>query len=528
LAKTSSVRKVERNLPAESHNNKRRLEEMNARADMGGGEKRIEEQHKKGKKTARERIAALVDEGSFVEIDKFVVSEMASFGLSEKMYGDGVVTGYGTIDGRTVFFFAHDFTVSGGSLGVMFGRKVSKVMDLALKAGAPFIGLNDSGGARIQEGVASLAAYSEIFFRNTMSSGVIPQISLILGPCAGGAVYSPAMTDFVVMTERTSYMFITGPDVVKAALGQEVTFEELGGADTNAARSGVAHFAVASEEDAFALTRRLLSFLPSNNSELPPTRETSDEPERIDPGLDLIVPEDTNKPYDTKTIITSVLDDHDFLEVHAAWAPNMVVGFGRLDGGSVGIVANQPSYLAGALDINSSQKAARFVRCCDAFNIPIITFVDVPGYMPGTEQEHGGIIRHGSKLLYAYCEATVPKITTIVRKAYGGAYCAMGSKYSKADLNFAWPSAEIAVMGPEGAANIIYRKEIAESDESTRRNLVNEYKDRYVNPFIAAERGIIDAVIEPRDTRKELIRALRALANKSEQRPPKKHGNIQL
>jgi acetyl-CoA carboxylase carboxyltransferase component len=509
-------------------NNRKRLEEMNVQADLGGGTRRIEEQHKKGKKTARERIAALVDEGSFVEIDKFAINEMAAYGLSEKLYGDGVVTGYATIDGKTIFLFAHDFTVSGGSLGVMFGKKVAKVMDLALKAGVPMIGLNDSGGARIQEGVQSLAAYSEIFFRNTMSSGVIPQISMILGPCAGGAVYSPAMTDFVIMAEKTSYMFITGPDVVKAALGQDVSFEDLGGAGVNAADSGVADFTSPTEDEAFALTRKLLSFLPANNSELPPVQETNDDPDRTDSELDTIIPEDPNKPYDTKTIISTILDDSDFLEVHSAWAPNIVVGFGRLEGHTVGIVANQPSYLAGALDVDSSQKAARFVRFCDAFNIPIITFVDVPGYMPGIEQEHGGIIRHGSKLLYAYCEATVPKITTIVRKAYGGAYCAMGSKFSKADLNFAWPSAEIAVMGPEGATNIIYRKEFEKSDEAERKKIVTEYKERYVNPFIAAERGIIDAVIAPRDTRKELIKALRALANKSEQRPPRKHGNIQL
>ncbi len=508
--------------------NKKRLEEMNRRAELGGGQARIDQQHKKGKKTARERVTALVDEGSFVEIDKFAINEMAANGLSEKLYGDGVVTGYGTIDGRTVFLFAHDFTVSGGSLGVMFGKKVCKVMDLALKAGVPILGLNDSGGARIQEGVQSLAAYSEIFFRNTMSSGVIPQISIILGPCAGGAVYSPAMTDFVIMTEKTSYMFITGPDVVKAALGQDVTFEDLGGASASARESGVADFTTATEEEAFALTRKLLSFLPASNSELPPVQESSDDPNRIDLALDTIVPDDTNKPYDTKAIISTILDSNDFLEVHSAWAPNIVVGFGRLDGSTVGVVANQPSYLAGALDINSSEKAARFVRFCDAFNIPIITFVDVPGYMPGIDQEHGGIIRHGSKLLYAYSEATVPKITTIVRKAYGGAYCAMGSKYSKADLNFAWPSAEIAVMGAEGAANIIHRKELEGSDEPARRRIVEDYKERYVNPFIAAERGIIDAVIAPRETRRELIKGLRALANKSEQRPPRKHGNIPL
>jgi acetyl-CoA carboxylase carboxyltransferase component len=506
----------------------KRLEEMDRAAALGGGEARIEQQHKKGKKTARERISLLLDEGSFVEIDKFAVSPMGASD-EKKMYGDGVVTGYGAIDGRTVFVFSHDFTVFGGSLGVMFGKKVAKVMDLALKAGVPIIGLNDSGGARIQEGVQSLAAYSEIFFRNTISSGVIPQISLVLGPCAGGAVYSPAMTDFVIMSEKSSYMFITGPDVVKAALGQDVTFEELGGPDPSSAESGVAHMIASSEEESFELTRRLLSYLPSNNGELPPTHESSDEPDRIDPTLDSIVPSDSNKPYDMKQVISTILDDNDFFEIHSRWSPNIIVGFGRLDGKSVGIVANQPSYLAGALDINSSQKAARFVRTCDAFNIPIVTMVDVPGYMPGTEQEHGGIIRHGSKLLYAYCEATVPKVTVITRKAYGGAYCAMGSKYSKADLNFAWPSAEIAVMGAEGAANIIYRNEIAKSnDETIRKTLVGEYMYKFVNPFIAAESGIIDAVIRPRETRAELIKALGALAKKSEGRPPRKHGNIQL
>jgi acetyl-CoA carboxylase carboxyltransferase component len=505
-----------------------RLEEMNKTAELGGGEKRIDQQHKKGKKTARERIALFLDEGSFVEIDKFAVSPMTASDEG-KQYGDGVVTGYGAIDGRTVFVFSHDFTVLGGSLGVMFGQKVAKVMDLALKAGVPIVGLNDSGGARIQEGVQSLAAYSQIFFRNTISSGVIPQISLILGPCAGGAVYSPAMTDFVIMSEKSSYMFITGPDVVKAALGQDVTFEELGGADPSSAESGVVHFVARSEEDCFTVARRLLSFLPANSSEFPPRLEPSDDPDREDLLLDSVVPNDSNKPYEMKQVISTILDENDFLEVHSRWAPNIIVGFGRLDGQSVGIVANQPSFLAGALDINSSQKASRFVRTCDAFNIPIVTLVDVPGYMPGTEQEHGGIIRHGSKLLFAYCEATVPKLTVITRKAYGGAYCAMGSKYSRADLNFAWPSAEIAVMGPEGATNIIYRKEIEESnDPSIKERLVNEYKYKFANPFIAAETGIVDSVIRPSHTRKELIKALHALENKNEQRPAKKHGNIQL
>ena len=506
-----------------------RLEEMHRAAELGGGHERISAQHRKGKKTARERIAMLLDEGSFVEIDRFAVGEVGERGLAHRHYGDGVVTGYGTIDGRTVYLFAHDFTVQGGSLGVMFGRKVMKVMDLALKSGCPILGLSDSGGARIQEGVASLAAYSEIFFRNTLASGVVPQISLILGPSAGGAVYSPAMTDFVIMKNTTSYMFITGPDVVKAALGQEVSFEELGGAPVHAARSGVAHCIADTEEAVFDLTRKLLSYLPSSNSDYPPRTDPTDPADREDAGLDSIVPPDPNKPYDMKQVVAAVLDDRDLFEVHAAWAPNIIVGFGRLAGSTVGLVANQPTHLAGALDSNSSSKAARFIRTCDAFNIPIVTFVDVPGYMPGTEQEHGGIIRHGSKLLFAYCEATVPKVTVIVRKAYGGAYCAMGSKYSRADLNFAWPSAEIAVMGPEGAAKIVYRRELEKSsDPATMARLVAEYRHKLANPFVAAERGIIDAVIRPSETRPVLVRALAALARKSEQRPTKKHGNIQL
>jgi acetyl-CoA/propionyl-CoA carboxylase len=506
-----------------------RLDEMNRAAELGGGQERIEEQHRKGKKTARERIALLLDEGSFVETDRFAIAPGGDEGLAKKRYGDGVVTGYGTIDGRTVFVFAHDFTVQGGSLGVTFGKKVTKVMDLAMKAGAPIIGLSDSGGARIQEGVQSLAAYSEIFFRNTIASGVVPQISLILGPCAGGAVYSPALTDFVVMVRSTSHMFITGPDVVKAALGQEVSFEELGGAEANATRSGVAHLLAESEEESFDQARKLLSFLPPNNSEYPPRSEPTDDLDRVDEALDSVVPTDPNQPYDMKQIVRSVVDDRDFFEIHERWAPNIIVGFGRMAGHPVGVVANQPSYLAGALDINSSSKAARFIRFCDAFHLPLITLVDVPGYMPGTEQEHGGIIRQGSKLLFAYCEATVPKVTVIVRKAYGGAYCAMGSKYSRADLNFAWPSAEIAVMGPEGAAKIIYRRELEKSEDPTLMpRLVKEYREKLANPFVAAERGIIDAVIQPRETRRQLIRALSVLSKKSEQRPFKKHGNIPL
>jgi acetyl-CoA carboxylase carboxyltransferase component len=524
-----SSQKIKRRVVEEKKSILDRLEEMNKAAELGGGSEKIEDQHKKGKLTARERINSLFDADSFVEIDRFALSEAGEPESERILFGDGVITGYGTIDGRTVFAFAHDFTVHGGSLGVMFGKKVAKVMDLAMKAGAPIIGLNDSGGARIQEGVQSLAAYSEIFFRNTLASGVIPQISLILGPCAGGAVYSPAMTDFVIMTKKTSYMFITGPDIVKAALGQQVSFEELGGADVSATQSGVAHLVGDSEEQCFEFTKKLLSFIPSNNSEFPRSIETSDDLNRMDEALDTIVPSDSDKPYDMKQIINSILDNNDFFEIHSDWAPNMIVGFGRLGGNSVGIVANQPSYLAGALDIDSSSKAARFIRFCDSFNIPVVTLVDVPGYMPGTEQEHRGIIRHGSKLLFAYCEATVQKITVIIRKAYGGAYCAMGSKYSRADLNFAWPSAEIAVMGPEGAARIIYRKELEKSkDSSIMQGLVADYREKFANPFVAAERGIIDAVIHPRETRKELIKALEALSKKSELRPSKKHGNIQL
>ncbi|MBI2184932.1 MAG: acyl-CoA carboxylase subunit beta [Thaumarchaeota archaeon] len=508
-----------------------KLSEMNKLAELGGGEARIKDQRDKNKLTARERIELLMDEGSFVEFDKFVTHRTSDFGMDKKKtLGDGVVTGYGKIEGRTVFVFSHDFTVLGGSLGEAFGKKVCKVMDLALKTGAPVIGLSDSGGARIQEGVVSLAAYSEIFFRNTISSGVIPQISAIIGPCAGGAVYSPAMTDFTFMVEGISHMFITGPDVVKAALGQDVTFEALGGASVHAQTSGVAHFVTPNEQDCFALIRRLLSYLPQNNSEDPQILPTDDPPARSDDNLPRVIPDDPNKPYDMKEIIRSVLDDNEFLEVHALWAPNIIVGFGRLNGRSIGVVANQPSFLAGALDINSSNKAARFIRFCDAFNIPILTFVDVPGYLPGVEQEHGGIIKHGSKLLYAYCEATVPKVTVITRKAYGGAYCAMGSKYSKADVNYAWPTAEIAVMGPEGAINIIFRDELTRSKTpaETRQKILKDYKAKFANPYAAAERGIIDAVIDPAETRSAVIGAFEMLCNKRESRPPKKHGNIQL
>jgi len=507
-----------------------RLDTMNESASLGGGVARVEAQHAKGKKTARERIDALLDRGSFFEVDRFVLGRSEENGKNgEKHYGDGVVTGYGTISGRTVFVFAHDFTVFGGSLGEMFGRKVNKIMDLSMKAGAPIIGLCDSGGARIQEGVQSLAAYSEIFFRNTLASGVIPQISAILGPCAGGAVYSPAMTDFVFMVEKISNMFITGPDVVKAALGQDVTFEQLGGPELHASRSGVAHFVSQDEDHCFAEMRKLLSYLPQNNSEFPPRIGNTDDRERSNETLDTMIPQDSNKPYDMKSVISEIVDNHDFLEIHSRWAPNIIVAFARMDGRTIGIVANQPMQLAGALDIDSSNKAARFIRFCDSFNIPVITLVDVPGYMPGLEQESGGIIRHGCKLLYAYCEATVPKITIVARKAYGGAYCAMGSKYSKADLNLAWPSAQLAVMGPEGAVKILYQRELqSHSDQDFKEKATEEYTERYLNPFIAAERGIIDAVILPRETRAQVIRALEVLSDKSEERPSKKHGNIQL
>jgi propionyl-CoA carboxylase beta chain len=512
-----------------SHDPIERLEEMNRLAEMGGGEDKVLEQHKKGKLTARERIMKLLDEGTFQELDKFVTHRTTHFELEKKKpLGDGVVTGYGRINGRLVYIFAHDFTVFGGSLGEAFGKKVTKIMDLALKNGAPLIGLTDSGGARIQEGVVSLAAYSEIFFRNTMASGVVPQVSAILGPGAGGAVYSPALTDFVIMVRGISNMFITGPDVVKAALGHDVKPEELGGADVNASKSGVAHFVVEDELQSFSLIRRLLSFLPQNNTEGPPRVRSEDSPDRVEPKLRSIIPKSPNAPYDMIQVVKLVVDSGDYLEVHGSWARNITVGFARLAGSPVGIVANQPMHLSGALDIDSSVKAARFVRFCDCFNIPVVTFVDVPGYLPGIEQEHGGIIRHGSKLLYAYCEATVPKVTVITRKAYGGAYCAMGSKYSRADLNFAWPTAEIAVMGPEGAVNIIFRKEIRERRGVSREKLVAQYREKFANPYEAANRGIIDEVIDPAQTRPKLITALSSLENKSEFRPPKKHGNIPL
>ena len=509
----------------------KRLRELNEQAKLGGGQKRIEEQHSKGKLTARERIDLLLDPGSFNELDQFVVHQCIEFGMGErKIPGDGVVTGYGSIDGRLVYVFSQDFTVFGGSLGEMFAKKVCKLMDLALKIGAPVIGLNDSGGARIQEGVASLAGYGDIFFRNVISSGVIPQISAVLGPCAGGAVYSPALTDFIVMVDKTSHMFITGPDVVKTVLGQEVSFEELGGAMIHSQTSGVAHFIAKNEQQCIQIIKKLLGYLPSNYLEDPPQAESKDDPDRTDETLAKIIPDDPDKPYDVKEVILRIVDEGDFFEVQSLWAQNIVVGFARLNGKSIGIVANQPAHCAGALDTNSSMKAGRFVRFCDAFNIPIVTFVDVPGFLPGIEQEHGGIIKHGSKLLYAYCEATVPKITVILRKDYGGAYDVMGSKHSGADVNYAWPTAEIAVMGPNGAINIIFRKEIqsAKDPEQKHSELVAEYREKFASPYIAAQKGYVDEVIEPAQTRPKLISALESLSTKREQRPTRKHSNVPL
>jgi propionyl-CoA carboxylase beta chain len=507
------------------------LREKKEKAKLGGGAERIEKQHKQGKLTARERIEKLLDDESFVELDAFAVHECTDFGMEKKrILGDGVVTGYGNIDGRLVYIFSQDFTVFGGSLGWKFAEKVVKIMDLAMRNGAPVIGLNDSGGARIQEGVVSLGGYAEIFFRNVMASGVIPQISAVMGPCAGGAVYSPAMTDFILMVKGTSHMFITGPEVIKTVTKEEVTFEELGGAMTHNTKSGVAHFACEDEEDCIFMIRKLLSYMPQNNLENPPYVETDDDPKRMDPELVNIVPDDPNKPYDIKDVIIKVVDNGEFMEVHPYWAQNIVVGFARLDGYPVGVVGNQPKHLAGTLDINSSRKGGRFVRFCDAFNIPLLTFVDVPGFLPGTAQEYGGIITNGSKLLYAYCEATVPKITVITRKAYGGAYDVMCSKHIRADINFAWPISEIAVMGPDGAVNIVFRKEIEKADDKKkkRQELVSEYRKKFANPYIAAEKGYVDDVIEPQETRPKVINALHTLLNKREPRPSKKHGNIPL
>ncbi len=507
------------------------LREKKALAKLGGGEKRIEAQHAKGKLTARERLELLLDKGSFRELDPFVVHNCTEFGLDKQKYlGDGVVTGYGTIDGRLVYAYSQDFTVFGGSVSQTHAAKICKIMDMAMKNGAPIIGLNDSGGARIQEGVKSLAGYADIFFRNVMASGVVPQVSVIMGPCAGGAVYSPAITDFVIMVKETSHMFVTGPDVVKTVTHEEVDFEELGGAFVHASKSGVAHFTAENEEDALLLAQQLMSYLPANNLEDPPLVASKDDPLRQDESLDTIIPDNPNKPYDMKEIIHRVVDEGHFLEVHEHWAMNIVVGFARLGGRSVGIVAQQPAVLAGVLDIEASQKAARFVRFCDAFNIPLVVFEDVPGFMPGVNQEHGGIIRHGAKLLYAFAEATVPKLTVIVRKAYGGAYCVMNPRHLGADLVLAWPSAEIAVMGPEGAVNVIFRRELAAAEDpvAKRASLVADYRERFANPYVAAGAGFIDNVIEPRETRPQLINALEMLQNKQGSLPPKKHGNIPL
>jgi propionyl-CoA carboxylase beta chain len=507
------------------------IREREALAELGGGKERIESRHKKGLLTARDRIKLLVDEGSFQEMDKFVIHQSRDFGLDKKkIYGDGVVTGHGTVNGRPVFVFAQDFTVFGGSLSRTNAQKICKIMDLAMKAGVPVIGLNDSGGARIQEGVSSLAGYADIFLRNVLASGVIPQISAIMGPCAGGAVYSPAITDFIIMTRNISHMFITGPDVIQAVTHEEVTMEELGGAETHNSLSGVAHFAAEDEEQTLALIRELLSFIPDNNMEDPPEKDTSDPPDRINPDLNLAVPDDPNLPYDMRNIIRDVLDDNYFFEVQEQYARNIVIGFGRLNRKPVGIIANQPDHLAGVLDINASDKGARFIRFCDAFNIPLITFEDVPGFLPGVAQEHGGIIRHGAKILYAFAEATVPKITLITRKAYGGAYCVMASKHIRADINFAYPTAEIAVMGPEGAVKIVYRRDIsgAKDPEVLRKAKIGEFRDLFANPYIAAEKGYVDEVIEPKFTRPKLCAALHMLENKRDQNPPKKHGNIPL
>ncbi|MGI9016295.1 MAG: acyl-CoA carboxylase subunit beta [Euzebya sp.] len=496
-----------------------------------GSERAVEKQHANGKLTARERIGLLLDEGSFVEMDRLAVHRATGFGLEDKqMPGDGVVTGYGTIDGRQVCVFAQDFTVFGGSLGEVFAEKITKVMDMALKMGVPMIGLNDSCGARIQEGVVALGGYGEIFFRNVQASGVIPQISAIMGPCAGGAVYSPVMTDFIFMVKETSHMFITGPEVIKTVTGEDVSMEELGGAMSHNTKSGVAHFASDDEEACIADIQYLLSFLPQNNLEDPPYEPPTDDAERAEESLNTFLPDSNNVPYDMRDIIRKVVDDEGFFEVQQHWATNLVVGFARLNGHPVGIVGNQPMSLAGTLDISASEKGARFVRTCDAFNIPIITFEDVPGFLPGTEQEWGGIIRHGAKLLYAYCEATVPKLTVITRKAYGGAYDVMGSKHVGADINLAWPSAEIAVMGAQGAVNILYRKELtaAEDKDSARSEFIDYYNDRFATPWIAAERGYVDDVIEPAQTRSALIKALELTKSKRESRPPRKHGNIPL
>jgi propionyl-CoA carboxylase beta chain len=513
-----------------------KLAELRRRTDYAvhaGSERQVEKQHAKGKMTARERIETFLDPESFVETDALARHRAVGFGIEKSHpYGDGVITGYGTVDGRPICIFSQDFTVFGGSLGEVYGEKIVKVMDLALKTGCPVVGLNDGGGARVQEGVVALGLYGEIFYRNVMASGVIPQLSLIMGPCAGGAVYSPAITDFTLMVDKTSHMFITGPDVIKTVTGEDVGFEELGGAHTHNTKSGVAQFQATDEKDCLELARGLLSYLPSNNMEEPPAYASAVTldvtPEDLD--LDTFIPDSSNQPYDMHRIIEHILDDGEFLEVHALFAPNMICGFGRVEGHSVGVVANQPMQFAGTLDIDASEKAARFVRTCDAFNVPILTFVDVPGFLPGTDQEWQGIIRRGAKLIYAYCEATVPKVTVITRKAYGGAYDVMGSKHLRSDISFAWPTAEIAVMGAQGAVNILHRKEIAAADDpdALRAELIADYEDHLLNPYIAAERGYIDAVIAPSETRREVVKALRLLRTKRESLPPKKHGNIPL
>jgi propionyl-CoA carboxylase beta chain len=507
------------------------LKKRDALAEEGGGAERREKQHKEGRMSARERVEFLLDEGTFEETDKLITHRCTDFGMPEqKYYGDGFITGYGRIEGRLVFVFAQDFTVFGGSLSETNAAKIVKIMDLAARVGAPVIGLNDSGGARIQEGVASLAGYADIFLRNTLCSGVIPQISAIMGPCAGGAVYSPAITDFIVMVDKTSYMFITGPDVIKLVTHEEVSKDQLGGAITHNEISGVAHFLAHDEAECLSIVRELLSFFPSNNLDDPPLKPCNDPIDRAEERLDSIVPAESNQPYDIKEVIAAVVDEGYFFEVHEHFARNIVVGFARLNGRSVGIVANQPAFLAGTLDINASVKGARFVRFCDAFNIPLVTFEDVPGFLPGTQQEYGGIIRHGAKLLFAFAEATVPKVTVITRKAYGGAYCVMASKQIRTDVNYAWPTAEIAVMGPEGAVDIVYKRELeaAKNKEAMRAEKIEEFRDRFANPYVAAERGFVDAVIRPRDTRKKLIQALEMLGTKREKNPSKKHGNIPL
>src|SRR5438552_578503 len=525
------TRRLEEPAPMSLQDRFEELHRRNEAAELGGGVERIERQHKAGKKTARERLELLLDKGSFAEVDRLVVHQTQDFGMeAQRIPGDGVVTGSGRIHGRSLFVFAQDFTVFGGSLSEAYARKICKIIDLAMKAGVPVIGLNDSGGARIQEGVVSLAGYADIFLRNTLASGVVPQISAVMGPCAGGAVYSAAITDFVVMVKRSSYMFVTGPDVIKAVTHEEVSFEDLGGATTHGSTSGVAHFAAESEEECLALIRELMTFLPQNNLEDPPVRPTSDPADRADEELQTVVPDLPNRPYDIKAIVRPVLDERYFFEVQADYAPNIVVGFGRLNGRPVGIVANQPAHLAGCLDINASLKAAPVVRFCDSFDIPLVTFVDVPCFIPGKRLEFGGIIKHGAKLLFAYCEATVPKLTVITRKAYGGAYDVMSSKHIRGDLNLAYPTAEIAVMGPDGAVNILYRREMdaAKDPAGFKEEKTREYREKFANPYVAAERGYVDEVIEPRDTRRRLIQALEVMHTKRDSNPPRKHGNTPL